>query len=263
MKPLAVQKQEHLETLYNKFQQIPFLTKLFEEANIAPADDPATPHVIRLLVHLAIQKRLQVGAAIGILASKISLEDAVTVIEACVEAGIVAHDPKKNELIVVLEPDKATQEKMKHYMFPPPMVCKPKTVKHNGQSGYLLIDTSVMTKKSHTNEDVCLDVINILNSFRYKLNLDILKYSSKYKSLSKMKEGETTVEYNKRLKQWKNFDSETRELIKNHYSDEDTIWFTHCYDKRGRIYCRGYHFNYQGCEWRKALIQFEPEVLQE
>jgi len=263
VKSPAIQKQEHLEALYNKFQQIPFLTKLFEEADIAPADDPATPHVIKLLVHLAIQKRLQVGAAIGILGSKINLEDTVAVIEACVEAGIVSYDPKREELVVVLEPDKATQETMKHYMFPPPMVCKPNVVKHNGQSGYLTIDTSVMTKRSHTNEDVCLDVINILNSFQFKLNLDILNYSSMYKSLSKRKEGETTVEYNKRLKQWKNFDSETRELIKNHYSDEDTIWFTHGYDKRGRVYCRGYHFNYQGCEWRKALIQLEPETIQD
>lgn len=252
-----------MESLYNKFQQIPLLTEIFQEADIAPADDPATPHVIKLLVHLAIQKRMQVSAAIGILAKKISMEDAAVIIEACVDAGIVTHNPERNELVVVLEPDAATQEKMKHYMYPPPMLCEPEKITRNSESGYLTIDTSVMTRGSHTEEDVCLDVINILNSFRYKLNLDVLKYSSKYKTLSQRKEGESYVEFNKRLKQWKNFDSETRNLIQNHYSGDDTIRFTHGYDKRGRIYCRGYHFNYQGCEWRKALIELEPEYVQD
>lgn len=260
---IQTQKQEHMESLYNKFQQIPLLTKLFQDSDIAPEDDPATPHVIKLLVHLAIQKRMKVRAALGILAVKLSYEDAATVIEACVEAGLAIHDPDRDELIVVLEPDDATEEKMRHYMFPPPMFCKPKKVRRNSESGYLTIDTSVMTRGSHTNEDVCLDVINILNSFEYKLNLDTLNYSSMYKSLNQKKKGETQLEYLKRLKQWQRFDKETRALIENHYSEDDTIWFTHGYDKRGRIYCRGYHFNYQGCEWRKALIKFKPEHIQD
>lgn len=258
-----IQKQKHMENLYNKFQQIPLLTKLFQDYDIAPKDDPATPHIIRLLVHLAIQKRMQVNAALGILSKKLSLEDAVIVIEACVEAGVVIHDSTRNELIVVIEPDEATEEKMRHYMFPPPMFCKPCKVRKNSESGYLTIDTSVMTKGSYTSEDVCLDVINILNSFEYKLNLDVLNYSSMYKSLNKRKDNETQLEYMKRFKQWQKFDNETRKLIKNHYSSDDTIYFTHGYDKRGRIYCRGYHFNYQGCEWRKALIEFKPEHIQD
>ena len=252
-----------MEELYNKFQQVPFLTKLFEEYDIAPAGDDATPHIIKLLVQLAIQKRMLVSVALGILATKLDLEDAVTIVEACVDAGIVTHNPRNNELVVVIEPDKATQEKMRHYMFPPPMVCEPLEVTHNSESGYLITSTSVMSRGSHTEDDVCLDVINILNKFKYKLNLDVLQYSSMYKSLSKVKDGETTSDYNKRLRQWISFDRDTRDLIENHYSSDDTIRFTHGADKRGRLYCRGYHFNYQGCEWRKALIQFEPEELQE
>lgn len=251
--------QIQMEKLYHKYQQIPLLTKLFKESDLVPDDSDGSKAVIKLLVHVAIHKRMLVSTAIGILATNLELEQAAEIVEACVDAGLVKH--VGNELTAVIEPDEDTQLQMDQYMFPPPMLVQPKPVTSNKTSGYLTIDTSVMTKKSHTNDDVCLDVINTLNSYKFKLDLNVLKFSSEYKSLSKRKQGESQEEYSKRFKQWKKFDSSTRELIDNHYTGDVSLWFTHAYDSRGRIYCRGYHLNYQGDEWRKAIVQFVPQLV--
>jgi len=38
---------------------------------------------------------------------------------------------------------------------------------------------------------------------------------------------------------------------------------THRYDKRGRVYCMGYHVNYQGTPWNKAVIELaDKEMIQ-
>lgn len=254
--------QIELETLYNRFQQIPMLTKLFEEMEIVEPDEEIAANLIALLVHMAIQKRMPIGTALGILTARgMEMQDAVELVELCVSQGAI--DLAGSELVVVIEPNEETQQAMDSYMFPPPMVVKPLKIKRNTDSGYLMTKKSVMSKRSHTSQDVCLDVLNILNSFEYTLNLDVLNTSSQYPSLQRKKQGESQAEYSKRFKQWKRFDLVTRELIENHYKDVEAIWFTHQYDKRGRIYCRGYNFNYQGSEWNKALIQMKKELVNE
>ena len=248
------QTQMKLEALYDKNKQIPRLTKLYSEIT----DEPLA---IKLLVHMAIHKRMTVATALGILKTSEGFEKAIEVIESCVQQQAVLY--QDGMLIVVIEPSDEIQKEMALYMFPPPMVVEPLKVRRNNETGYLTSKGSVLTRGSHTNDDVCLDVINHLNQMKFTLDLEVLKTSSAYKSLLKPKEGETILDYKKRERQWKKFNKETRELIKNHYSDIEKIYFTHRYDKRGRIYCRGYHLNYQGDEWRKAIIQFEPEHLNE
>lgn len=250
-------KQLQLEELYDKHQQFPRLMELFKKANIVSGT--GSEEILVLLVHVAIQKRIPIAAALGILGAKHPYEDAAIIIEFCVQNNLVGLH--KDMLTANYEPDSKTQEQMKLYMFPPPMVVQPQEIEHNYQSGYLNCEYSVMTKKSHTKEDVCLDVINILNSFEYTLNLNVLESSSQYDSLKDYKTGESQEDYAKRYKQWKRFDTVTRELISNHYQDVDSIWFTHQYDKRGRVYCRGYNISYQGSEWSKALVHMKPEVL--
>ena len=35
----------------------------------------------------------------------------------------------------------------------------------------------------------------------------------------------------------------------------------HKYDKRGRTYCQGYHVNYQGTPWNKAVVEFSHKEI--
>ena len=251
------QRQLELEEKYSKHQQYPLLMKLFQEAEIVTGDNSEL--VLKLLVHVAIQKRMPIAAAIGILSQDVSLEIAACVVEFCVLHNLVGLS--KDTLIVHYEPSLEMQNQIAMYMFLPPMVVEPLRVTSNRHSGYLTVDTSTMTKGSHTGDDICLDVINILNSFEFSLDLDVLEHSNMFESLKAYKQGETPEEYRKRIKQWKRFDTTTRELIAEHYADVSSIWFTHKYDKRGRMYCQGYNISYQGSEWNKAMVQVQPEML--
>lgn len=251
------QRQLELEEKYNKHQQYPLLMQIFQEADIVSGS--GSKPVLKLLVHMAIQKRMPIAAAIGILSKDMSLENAACVVEFCVQHNLVGLS--KDTLIVHYEPSMEIQNQIAMYMFLPPMVVEPLRVTSNRQSGYLTADTTIMTKGSHTGDDVCLDVINILNSFEFSLDLNVLEHSNMFESLKAYKEGETHEEYRKRIKQWKRFDTTTRELIANHYLDVSSIWFTHKYDKRGRMYCQGYNISYQGSEWNKAMVQVQPEML--
>lgn len=254
--------QLELEKKYNKNQQIPKLTKEFEDSGLIQKPEEGEDFrgynlCIRLLVHLAIQKRIKLSAAIGMLSD--DLEESAFIVQLMVEQGMAKYE--SDHLIVIFDVDSETQREMDMYMYPPPLVIEPEEIKNNRDTGYYTVTGSVMQKKSHTKDDVCIDVLNILNGFRYRVDKEILKDSSQYKSLSSKKDGETDEDYKKRFKQWQKFDQSTRHLIEEQFLDKP-FWLTHGYDKRGRIYCRGYHLNYQSDEWRKAIVHFPLEHVE-
>jgi DNA-directed RNA polymerase len=41
------------------------------------------------------------------------------------------------------------------------------------------------------------------------------------------------------------------------------FYLTHRYDKRGRVYCQGYHVTYQGTPWNKAVLELaDKEIIE-
>lgn len=256
-----------LESTYNKNQQIPKITQLMKESGLVPEPDEDDEEsleqynmVIRLLTQLAIRKRIPVEVALGIIRGSSDLETASMIIEYCVESGLVIH--RDDTLIVGVELSNEVEQEIRLHMYPPPLVVEPKKLKNNKDTGYYIGTGSVMTRGSHTPKDVCLDVLNILNSFRYNLDLGVLGQSSKFKAIIKRKPDQSLQNYNKAVRQWTIFDNETRQLVDLYYKDKN-LWFTHAYDRRGRFYCRGYHLNYQGIEWAKAIVQFTPQLVKD
>ena len=254
-----------LEATYNKNQQIPKISLLIRESGIVPEpdvdDEEATDQynmVIRLLTQLAIRKRIPIEVALGIIRGSSDLETASMIIEYCVDSGLATH--QDGTLIVAVELSNEVEQEIRLHMYPPPLVVEPKKLKDNKDTGYYIGSGTVMTRGSHTPKDVCIDVLNILNSFRYNLDLGVLAHSSKFKAILKRKPDQSLQNYNKAVRQWAVFDSETRQLIDLYYKDKN-LWFTHAYDRRGRFYCRGYHINYQGNEWAKAIVQFTPQYV--
>lgn len=254
-----------LEATYNKNQQVPKISLLIKESEIIPEPDEDDEEsleqynmVVNLLTQLAIRKRIPVEVALGIIRGSSDLETASMIIEYCVESGLATH--QDDTLIVAVELSHEVEQEIRLHMYPPPLVVEPKKLKNNKDTGYYIGTGSVMTRGSHTSKDVCLDVLNILNSFRYNLDLGVLAHSSKFKAIIKRKPDQSLHNYNKAVRQWTIFDSETRQLIDLYYKDKN-LWFTHAYDRRGRFYCRGYHINYQGVEWAKAIVQFTPQLI--
>ena len=143
----------------------------------------------------------------------------------------------------------------------PPMLVKPRTLRHNKSCGYLTINKDSLIlgdKENYHDECISLDVLNTLNSQALCLDLDICyKFQKEFKS----EFDKDTDEY---LNQRKTYEraKEQFEYFRDVIQDK-TIFFTHKVDKRGRIYSQGYQFNTQGSSYEKACINLKTKEFVE
>lgn len=259
-------KQKELEDRYNRNQQYPKLLALLEESKVIEeykANKLYYKWLRNFMIQMMIHKRLDIEAAIGLVSGELSIQMVALYIEVTVEAGLVVYESESDKLITAIVPDDNTQLDMAKYMFPPPLVVKPREVTDNSQTGYHFYNHgSVILRNAGFDKDICLDVINKLNSLELSVNERVLdNVSSIYKSLKSRKPKESLYDFNKRKRQWAKFDKQTRDLIQDITNVSDKFYMDHGCDKRGRLYCRGYHLNYQGTDWNKAVIEFSNKEL--
>lgn len=143
----------------------------------------------------------------------------------------------------------------------PPMLVKPRTLRHNKSCGYLTInkDSLILGDKENIHDEcISLDVLNTLNSQALCLDLDICyKFQKEFKS----EFDKDTDEY---LNQRKTYEraKEQFEFFRDKIQDK-TIFFTHKVDKRGRVYSQGYQFNTMGTSFEKACINLKTKEFVE
>lgn len=143
----------------------------------------------------------------------------------------------------------------------PPMLVKPRTLRHNKSCGYLTINKDSLIlgdKENYHDECISLDVLNTLNQQALQLDLDICyKFQKEFNS----EFDKDTDEY---LNQKKTYDKakEQFEYFRDVIQDK-TIHFTHKVDKRGRVYSQGYQFNCQGSSFEKACLQLKVKEFVE
>ena len=143
----------------------------------------------------------------------------------------------------------------------PPMLVKPRTLRHNKSCGYLTINKDSLIlgdKENYHDECISLDVLNTLNSQALCLDLDICY---KLKKEFKSEFDKDTDEY---LNQRKTYEraKEQFEYFRDVIQDK-TIFFTHKVDKRGRVYSQGYQFNTMGTSFEKACINLKTKEFVE
>ena len=151
-----------------------------------------------------------------------------------------AHD--SDEGVIIIENVYCLSDKLLHHLnkvrFVPPMVCEPRTVKHNKDSGYLTFRSPIMSKSYNQHEgDLCLDVMNLTNKCAFSLDIDFLKAAK-----------DTLVD--------ESLNQMTNETCVDLFHWGNKFYFNNFYDARGRMYCRGFHLNYQGNSYRKAMLNF-------
>ena len=159
--------------------------------------------------------------------------------------------------------------------FLPPMLCEPKELHNNRESGYLTFnDSLILGSGNHHGGNLCLDVLNRMNQVQLKLDTDFLckieeDPNSEF-TVEKIKEaawerGEDISYYEamERVEQqkenWKNFKQQSYEFYALIAKCGNTFHLTHKPDKRGRIYAQGYHLNTGGTAFKKACIEFAQE----
>ena len=151
-------------------------------------------------------------------------------------------------------------EELRAYMlqaqYLPPMICPPKIVRTNFDSGYLTKRESMILGKGnfHTG-NICLDSLNKFNQVPLTLNKELLTTLSETPKKA--------FKDNKQREQWQKFVTDSYRVYKELIQQGNEFYLTHRVDKRGRTYAQGYHVSTQGNSFRKAMIQFaEPELVE-
>jgi hypothetical protein len=262
---LALQRE--LEQLYNKNQLIPRIMSEFVDCKDVDFESYMQENGIlpafgfELLTQMVLHKRTTLPTLVGILRKHFepnpdASQQAADMLLKAAELDLVDWSPTTKQFVVKFDITSDVQQELDMYQFPLPMVVKPKSVKDNTDIGYLLSRGSIILKKNHHNEDVCLDHINRVNSIRFCIDEDTaFMIRNQWRNLDKPKEGESKADYQKRVKAFDKYDRTSKDVIRKVLSLGNEFYLTHKYDKRGRTYCQGYHINFQGTPWNKAVVQ--------
>lgn len=256
------QAQRELEKRVNKYNLLPFIREYF--VSVGAKEEIARAFIsenfgINLLAKMAVHKRLEIPAAIGMLEYYCSsVQDAANQLERAIKNNLVGFDLEKGHLVVARNIPDEIQEQINVFQFPIPMMIKPKEVKKNSDTGYYTVRNSIILKNNHHNEDVCLDHINRINSIPLSINEKVAKSSSnRWKNIYK---GESW-EIPRKMKAFNKYNKYATVVIDLFISMGNKFYLTNKYDKRGRTYSVGYYINPQGTDYNKACIEFYEKEL--
>lgn len=223
-----------------------------------------------LLVQMVLHKRTSLPTLVGILRKHFepavgASQQAADTLLAAAEADLVDWNPLTRQFIVKFDITREVQNELDQYQFPLPMVVQPAEVRSNRDTGYITepVSTgSIILKRNHHNDDVCLDHINRMNAVQFSIDEDTaFMIRNSWKNLDKPKDNETKADYQKRVRAFDKYDRSSKDVITKVLSLGNEFHLTHKYDKRGRIYCQGYHINYQGTPWNKSVVQLADKEL--
>lgn len=258
-----------LERLYNKNQLVPRIRAEFQQCKEFDFADYfakcSIPEAFGfdLLAQMVLHKRAKLPVLVGVLRHHFDDSQLTAdMLYKAAECDLVDYSFHLEVFVMKFNISEDVQRELDMFQFPLPMVVQPQAVRNNRQTGMLCSNGSIILRNNHHNDDVCLDHINRMNSIRLKINLDTAKMvQNKWRNLDKPKEGESKEDFERRRRAFQKYDRVAHEVIALLLKEGNEFYLTHKYDKRGRIYCQGYHVTYQGAPWNKAVIEFVDKEL--
>ena len=156
-------------------------------------------------------------------------------------------------------------------LYLPPLIIKPRKVRHNRDSGYITQRGESLILgfyENHHDDNICLDVLNTLNSNEYELDTDFInQYEEQWhrEELSQQEYEELSHAdreiYNMDAKTWKKFQEQGKFFQHLMIHHGNSFYLCNKVDKRGRIYSSGYHVNVQGSSFKKAMVNFKHREI--
>jgi hypothetical protein len=270
--------QRELELIFSKNQLMPRIKAEFQKCEMGFASWFAEVGIPLefgwdLLAQMAIHKRASMPTLAGIMYHHLKNAQAtVDMLEVAAKADLIDWTPsfrveregitKEGWFGVVYTISDDVQYELDCFQYPLPMVVEPKLLETNRDTGYLIGSGSVILRNNHHMDDVCLDHLNRCNQMKLTINQDVVKMvKNSWRNLDKAKPGETKQEFEQRKKAFDKYDRTSKDVMDLLMQENDHFHLTHAYDKRGRTYCRGYHVNYAGTSWNKAVVEFADKEL--
>lgn len=267
-----IQLQLDMERMFNNNQLLPRLKREFSEDGWdlklmeqgIPVDFGLT-----VMAQMVLHKRADVPTMVGITRRFFKDElhvsasqQAADMLLKMAEHDFIDWSPSADKFILRVDVSADVYEDLERYQFPMPMVVPPKEVKTNSDTGYYTVRNKLLLGDADHDDDVCLDHINRVNSIEFALDSEVIRMVRlKWKNLDRPKENETLEEYQARVKAFAKYERTAYEVMEHLQLTGRPFHLTHGYDYRGRTYARGYHVNYQGSEYNKAVVCFaEQEV---
>jgi len=265
-----IKHQFELERVFSKNQLMPRLRSEFDTPEVLEfleTNSLPSKFGIDLLAQMALRKRADLPTLIGLLRHHYNgdAQDTADALLHAAEIDLIDWSPELRIFIVRVTVSEDVHEELDRFQYPLPMVVEPAKVSNNLERGYLLNKGSILLRDNHHDGDVCLDHINHMNSYCFKINNQVASMvKNSWRNLESPKEGESQQDYERRLRAFDKYDRTTKDVMEFLTKQGNEFYLTHRYDKRGRTYCQGYHVNYQAASYNKAVIQFaEGEVIEE
>ena len=231
-------------------------------------------------ISLECQKPMKLVSVASLCARHLGMSDKVEAIHTMAEIIAVLgetdlFDNKKTKegwiVISRVELDNEVTQYADNALYLPPLIIKPRKVRHNRDSGYITQRGESLILgfyENHHDDNICLDVINTLNSNEYELDIEFINsYEEQWHrdELSQQEYEELSHAdreiYNMDEKNWKKFQEQGKffQTLMIHHGN--SFYLCNKVDKRGRIYSSGYHVNPQGSSFKKAMVNFKHHEI--
>ena len=231
-------------------------------------------------ISLECQKPMKLVSVASLCARHLNMSDKVEAIHTMAEIIAVLgetdlFDNKKTRegwiVISRVELDTEVTQYADNALYLPPLIIKPRKVRHNRDSGYITQRGESLILgfyENHHDDNICLDVLNTLNSNEYELDTDFInQYEEQWhrEELSQQEYEELSHAdreiYNMDAKTWKKFQEQGKffQTLMIHHGN--SFYLCNKVDKRGRIYATGYHISTQGSSFKKAMVNFKHREI--
>lgn len=283
---LLAEVDQGVELLRNWMAQEHFESKAVRLHHLAQLD--LTALVTELFVGVCyVQDETPMVNVVGQLASRLGFDDKRDSIQTVAEVLAVLTEtdvfdirkPHPKASLYIVSNVKFSQELtnfINYSCFLPPLVCKPRKLTHNRSSAYYTHNTdSVILGGGHNHHDgnIRLDVLNTRNSVPLSLDVEFLstveeeptndlnvvseetleKYHLKGHDLSQWEQVDMI---RKQKTNWKRYKEQSYYFYSLMVNQGNRFYLSNAWDKRGRMYVRGYHISPQGTSFKKAMINF-------
>ena len=231
-------------------------------------------------ISLECQKPMKLVSVASLCARHLGMSDKVEAIHTMAEIIAVLGETdlfdnkKTREGWIVLsrvELDSEVTQYADNALYLPPLIIKPRKIRHNRDSGYITQRGESLILgfyENHHDDNICLDVLNILNSNEYELDTDFInQYEEQWhrEELSQQEYEELSHAdreiYNMDEKNWKKFQEQGKFFQHLMIHHGNSFYPCNKVDKRGRIYSSGYHVNVQGSSFKKAMVNFKHREI--